>query len=854
MLEWKENSHGERYLPSSNTSFEQNASRIVFQQYLHDYLKEPNVLYVILGSDSGLLPIYVREQFADNGSHFIFIEEEAVFNWLQTEYPVLLPEPANIDTNNPMWSLPQAEATDTTNALIYVVKDPFEWETIAQCKRFDSFILRQKIFFVKSLSVADRPERPLSQSVSFYESQFGRFRIDHNIGQHRFFMQAGLQTVMDMIYPLKRIKGCYTGKTFVLLGGAPSLPLIFPWLRAHRESVVVIAANRIAGRLAMEAITPDFFVAVDPQPEVLDYSQKIFDFQDDSILISSNHLAPNVMSQWAGASFYMHTRFMFTHVPEQERGNISSSGPTVMNSSLMVAAYLGAETIILSGVDMCFDPSGNSHESSSIESSVGRYLRRSDARVMTYAGIEAETDIQMFAAGEALKEQVKWIQQIAPDTRVINVNPYATQIDVIEQCSPEALPAISHPVTAQEKAYVWQQAKLTYPTYRQLLQQDVLKPLTTQIRHLTQAHKWAKSGLTAIHKLRGESISDYNTQIDKIIQRREQIEQAMGEDLFVLFNYSFVDYVKLLEPLESTQPTIDESLDTLESYFATIVRTTRDFKQVLEKLVDKARWRQMECQPKLTQELLDFWLQESTPGRCHVWWHRHGCPKLSEQEQQRFDKAAHEFHLLVTEKAPSFRKSMQSKEQKLISLWSYVKVAIKAKDRERLQDLATYAESVDEDDFVQVARFIRAHVATLARQWQESSDLLAQVDHERLRVPVLNLRLENALQQRDVVSVLEILEDLAQYDVYHYFVLATFANALGLDELAGQAYERYLQIKPSDLVVLWAYWRWLEPKQDSAAIQDLIDFMAHYQVHEPDLAARLYAAIAQQPISEPSSN
>lgn len=839
MLEWKENAYGERYLPAYNSGFERMPSAALFKQYVHEHIKESHTLYVVIGSDSGLLPLYVEQNFVNSGSRFIFVENAEVAECLQEFYPSLAS--ANQSLNDEEEESSQKQLQDS---LIYVVSDPFDFNQIASHTLFDEYILRQKMQVVKSLSVVEKPETVIAKSVTFYQNQFSGFRIHHNVGAQRFFMDAGLQTVADMIYPLKRMKDHYKGRTFVLLGGAPSLPTIFPWLRENRDKVVVIAANRIAGRLAQEAISPDYFVAVDPQPQVLDYSQKLFEFHDKSVLITSNHLAPNVMNQWAGRHFYMHTRFMFSHIPPSERGNVLSSGPTVMNSAVMIAGYLGAKTIILSGVDMCFDPSGNSHESASLESKVGRYLRYGGTRVMTYAGIEAETDIQMLSAGEALQAQVNWLKSIRPELSVINVNPYATKIDVIKQVSVEHLSSIKRPVTKHERTMAWRKASIDANTYRRLLKQDVQKVLDKQIKNLMKTIRWSGLALKSLMKVKDEHSPKFGHILDLVIRRRQLIEKTLGEDLFVLFNYSFVDYVKLLEPLEGEQ-SIVEALDTLRNYFTTISRTASGFLVVLTQIQERVEWRVKECDGQLTQALFDYWMKDNTPGRCHVWWERLGRPKLNLVEQRLFDDAAKAFHVLVTEKAPSFRSKLESPEQQLISLWSHVKSATKVKDAERMQDLAEYIATIPGDAFAQLSRYLKAHLAAFKQDWQLCNELLMGISHERLVIPALQLKLDNAFKQQDVYALLESLEDLAQYDDYYYFMLATLARMTGFDDLAGKAFVHYLSKRPKDSVALWDYWRWLAPKKDVQAMQDLLLFIDHYQIDDDRLRSTIQQGISR---------
>ncbi|MCH9741851.1 MAG: DUF115 domain-containing protein [Proteobacteria bacterium] len=838
MLEWAENSYGERYLPAYNDAFSRIPSKAVFKQYLHESLAHPHALYIVIGSDSGLLPKYVSEHFKSTGSKFIFIELPEVAEALQADYPAL--EMPDLSTDEGFESMVSQTSRDVP--LVTVMSD-LDLSVIPYLGGYNEYLLRDQIKLVKSLSVVEKEKSDYQALFTTYENALLDLQMNHQVGAVRHFMNASLKDAPDLIYPLMRLKDFYQGKTFVLLGGAPSLPLIFPWLKAHRDEVIVMAAIRIAGRLAEEGITPDYFVGVDPQPQMLDYSRQLFQFHDKSVLITSNHLAPSVQGQWAGRNLYMQNRFPFADVPDDEEGNVVGSGPTVMNSALMVAGFFGAERIILSGVDMCFDPQGYSHESSSLESQIGRYLRYGGKRVMTYAGIEAETDTAMLSASQALLAQVNWLKLIRPTIEVINVNQYATAVEQIDLVPVDALPVIADQMTPTLRQQAWELASISLVDYKAMLKHKVIDVLQAYKKRLEKTKQHAQKALKTLARVKDEQDARFSSQLTEVIKARKAAEKAMGDDLFTLFDFGHFDYVKLIEPFNDDEPTVTELLATLTAYFSALESSAKGMTTFLQEVIVSAEWRLRECDCQLTQALVDYWIEQGLPGRCHVWFERCGHPVLDAEQQALFDRAAQAFTQLLSDKVPSFKGKMLDKNNQLISLWSHVKAAVKGKDIERMQDLADYVATIEGEEFQQLSQYLYANVASVNEEWEKCDQLLSQITHERLLIPALQLKLENALKRKDAALLLESLEDLAAYDKYYLLMLATLANLLGYQEIAGNAFIYYLMARPDDLAALWDYWRWLQEFGDIQAIEDLEVFIENNKIDDALLLKEVRAKL-----------
>jgi len=73
------NEFGERYFSNLNfNSFYKVSANDLYDRYFHDLL-EKNSLYVIVGTDSGLFPKYIKQKGVPDGSRYIFLLSQAQF-------------------------------------------------------------------------------------------------------------------------------------------------------------------------------------------------------------------------------------------------------------------------------------------------------------------------------------------------------------------------------------------------------------------------------------------------------------------------------------------------------------------------------------------------------------------------------------------------------------------------------------------------------------------------------------------------------------------------------------------------------------------------------------------------------
>jgi hypothetical protein len=81
------NSHGETYFPEINgQAFERQDSYSIFERVFSESLGEESRLYLILGTDSGLLVDYVRKNCLGKKSRFVFVDYPEVIERIEEQF------------------------------------------------------------------------------------------------------------------------------------------------------------------------------------------------------------------------------------------------------------------------------------------------------------------------------------------------------------------------------------------------------------------------------------------------------------------------------------------------------------------------------------------------------------------------------------------------------------------------------------------------------------------------------------------------------------------------------------------------------------------------------------------------
>lgn len=151
-------------------------------------------------------------------------------------------------------------------------------------------------------------------------------------------------------------KGC----TAVVVAGGPTLEQMLEYIKRERENVILVAVDTAYKYLCSHGIIPEIVVSVDPQY----WNYKYLENEElrDSILITDPSayfkLFRNIDPKriFSGNSLFELTGYF---VENENRGTLAAGG-SVATTAFDIARLIGADNIILAGLDLGF-PGRNTH-------------------------------------------------------------------------------------------------------------------------------------------------------------------------------------------------------------------------------------------------------------------------------------------------------------------------------------------------------------------------------------------------------------------------------------------------------------------------------------------------------------
>ena len=401
------NSFGERIFYNLNRdSFSKTSAAALYDAKFGKGLFKENALYVIVGSDSGLLPNFIQSRQLSKGTRYIFIEPDAVLQALKAN-----------------------QFLDDLDAQRMVCISLEAWsKAISDFKIKDYFYINAVQSFNAICAEDDHIQvyAEISWHITEVLSQLHWVNAIE-LGCEAFISRQ-ISNLSEHVYPAKILEKAFLDRTVVLLAGGPSLDDVLSWVRLHRHEVVVFAVSRISRHLQQEDIEPDFVFSVDPTELSFDISKEMFNFGSRTTFVTSNHSVPTLVNQWPGHLLYLGARLPWKSALNVK--NLSSPGPTVTNTALNAAYNFGFKRIILAGVDLCFTKEGFTHAKGSNEQLAGPKFNLTSLQVETNAGFLAPTSCDFAQAIVSLGAQAKVLA--AKGCKLINVSAAAAKVKYIE--------------------------------------------------------------------------------------------------------------------------------------------------------------------------------------------------------------------------------------------------------------------------------------------------------------------------------------------------------------------------------------------------------------------------------------
>lgn len=764
----RENAFGEKYYPSANKNlFEKASASTVFGRYFKETFNHENTLYVIGGTDSGLLPFYLAEHFKGErkGRKFIFIDYASL-----------------------------SKETDFSNLPDWVECYPADFPLGILSQSEVEYMASGKTALIKSIAAIDaKYDEPYGQLWAHVEDEYRKLLFAENVTSvTRSFVDAQLLNLHRNIKPVKLLQGMLKGREVLLVGGGPSLDSSIEWIKQNSEKLVIFAAARTSARLLKEGIDPDFLVSVDPHDLSFDNSKQMFLFGDDTVLMNCHHINPKLLNQWANNSVYFGDS-----LPWVKEENSSSPGPTVIHSALHQAVFMGAKNVYLTGVDLCFYQ-GKTHASGSAESEIGKLGVKNLTTVETYSGEMAETD-QPFANGvSSLAFLVKGYETYAPDCRVYNLSPYAAKVEGVEYRDKETVQLEEQ---SSKKALMGEINSVLDVDMKALFnhQKASLKVLQKERQQLREAIKLSEEGIKQVAKYQEDP-----TDSSRLAKSKNKLDKKLGEMGEVLYHYGIESFREAFRPVEDDSQMSEEEIQlTLNAYFKGMKKTCEEFIKQLDKSIDVLKNRMLEyVEDSHPADLLPIWKKQFETGRYLIWKKYHEGVVLSAADEQALEEASDIFEKNISQKDTVQAKLLKDRSISPVELHGKALKAYEKHDLNSLGEIAQQLTQVESFEGKQLVYLVEGMMADLQADVIAAQNAYEQISFKPFKLFSLKRLLNFAMQSEQHEKVLIFLENLCEFSLEYMLPYADYLALLGQNDFAYEVLKTFVKEHPEHFSAL----------------------------------------------------
>ncbi len=780
----KENRFGDLYIEALvGTTFESVSATEEFQMRFGGALFHEQTLYIIVGSDSGLLPKYIINHGLPRGSRYLFVEPYEIRNHLDED--MISAELANRIT----------------------ISDEAHWVEHAHELALLNYTYSGKISYVRScaaqqnihpdyLVLSQTLDRDLRHLFWLFTTQF-----DSHI-----FINSQLANLAENRTPAICLKECFKGKSAIILGAAPSLDGLIPWIKKHCNEVIIIAVSRISERLLQVGIEPDIVVSVDPQNVSFSVSKGMLNLGNRTLLVNGSHATPLLVGQWPNRSVFLGPR-----LPWHDEGfnNFSTIAPTVTNNAILLAQELGCNQIILAGVDLCYSANGYTHAQGTAERTAGAMIGKFDFIVTTNSGTAADTNKGYY---EAISEICKQAQKaLINGCKIINLAETAAKIEGVEYIHPEKI-IITHPLT--EPAFDTISSLLDKDTvedrcshYNATIKQ--IDKATKELRNIIRLATVALNCNAKMEKLlKTPDYSKYKIQMDKIERKLNLRYEVMST---VVKSYNSSGFSKIITADTGDDWTSGELFDKTKTYYDEYIHGSSVLlghihdskKRLLNRLEEESP------SPKFERMFIQ-WQQDIEFGRAMIWKERHPdiYKKSLAQINQHMNTLTNQFNSLLDTDNKNFDNAIQSHFADPNTYGKIVENAIAHHAKGDEDGLVRLSEGLlerTEELSVQTLLLVNGLISELKNNYKKAEDTYYSID-PKVSLDLKQIALERivnfSLVKEDYKTVLPALKQLSEIRVSYRPFYARFLALAGEVVEAIEVYTQHLQYQPRDIDTL----------------------------------------------------
>lgn len=780
------NQFGEQYLYAVNRDmFQRESAWERIEREFGKLLAREDSLIIFVGSDSGNIIRYILDRGLPAGTRYIFLEPSEILSQVVTTVDLSLAE----DRISLVDSEQFVEASQNAGIVNYLYVDG--------------------VFLKRSLSAEYGfvgQYRSEYWDASSYINEL-RWNSLVSLGQDAF-VQRQLQNCADNENPISDIKGCLKGRTVIILGGGPSLDEHLDWIKSRREQLVVFAVSRIAGRLMQVGLEPDFVFSVDPHDISYQVSKDMLKLGPGTVFINQYHVSPRLLSQWPHRKY-----FMGPLLPWESELNpkclFNGSGPTVTNSAIAAAAWLGSQHILLAGVDLCFTPEGYTHAKGSRERAAGPKTDLSSLVLETNGGQQACTTPDFASAARNIAQQAKTLTE--KGVRVVNISSGAARIEGVQFQSPTEL-----------------ELNLSLLVDRLHLPQPKQGNKRQWLRSLEQDLSEAQNKIVEVLVLLEKAQEHHNDMYEGEYinpQRKLQLEgldKKLSEEYPELFKMVKTLSVRALLRMAQTftdddELQLEQIKQRLETYYTALEEGAKRLQQYIEAGLESVRIRLRE-QSLLNESIEEQqalalkWIERNEPGRAF-------CLAPADKGEDPFVKArqAYEEELHRDSLQALAQQSQASNLHALPARVQYLK------DKKDIETLQLLYESLSATEGA--IDYLPLIAATLYQMEDKSEAALAEL------IPVMDLPGSPIIEQALAMMVglcselgyhQAVMDAMAGLASINAFYLGLYADALMANGQASDAVEHlteYLHYFPGDRQALAKLKRWYKELGNSEGVR-----------------------------------
>ena len=789
---FSENQWGEKYIEEINrTDFVNTPSTDLFKRILDFNLKAENCLFIVSGSDSGLLLPWLREQKIGRGSRLAVIELDEV-------YALVAPAYRDVLDDNQCDSASVSPPPMTLHKLSTWQDDIFDGSDHAWIRTGDVQLLES------NASTADylRLYAPMLHAIGkSTEQQMAEVSTKLN---RKFFSKMQLRNAADSMVPLKVNLAIGQGKTAVVLGGGPSLDLHLEWIKQHRDKIFLLAVSRIANKLMKEELKPDLVVSVDPQDMSYELSKQGV-LWTDVPLAYNYHVSAKLLQQWQGPAFYMGKRLPW-HSDKQLKNCVPASGPTASHSAVITASHLGFSQILMAGVDMCFSVSALAHADDSPEQMIQKMPTLCSAHVKTYSGKVAGSNISLKNGVDALEEigaQFKKegirLFNLAEDAAYCPSIPY---LAIDEITLPDKKPALSDYLDLEVLAITMQELEQLEKEFK------LAKHAFSQIRAMCTKAR------TLVEEIYDVKAVGNTTKISsRLAQLHKQIESEYPDYISAVNYHCGVEFSKASVRTDFNDLSAEELVGWGQHYCKLIGRGARSLIQEINAQSPRLQLRRDEQDVNGdVRQLAKRWREDETPGRILRWKRLHGA-SVKPEDRAWVQRTIGKFRATLNSTAVEFSHSHRSQNE---SINSVLKSLVFLMQNQSISELQAIESKLDANLWPYSA--LKPYTAGLVQvlqnnptcalnNFQEAIDTCTvrmdthadTVDSmKRLNEECLVMMNSCYIKLNDCQSVLATLEMLSEMLPSYIVSYSSRLSLLGQRELAIELLQSYIEMYPAN--------------------------------------------------------